>query len=140
MDKRDYCEGSFTVEAVYVMIIIIWIVIALLYSTLYAHDIVVAKSVLQLSLMKGEETKQTTQMINGQTFLMNGYSIKKSEELLCEKATLSYDIEIKDKLIQMILFHGREEGSTSVEKEKATCVELMWDSVVIEEKAGDLYD
>ncbi len=126
-------KASFTVEATFVMLIVVWVVLVLVYSSFYLHDRVVLASDLQFHLQMDEVEQSTIQeKMQSRLFLIDLNDIKQEDGLLSLGATARYHITIRDQWIKMMLLHGGEKGEYHVEKDRASQAELMWDATVID--------
>lgn len=127
-------SASFTVEATFVMIIFIWVIMILLYGAIYIHDETVMKSLLQLRLQQGytEET-EIKKVVQEKLFLIQCDEVKATQGILHDKLILSYHVNIRDKLIQKVLLGSKEHREICVEKGKGTPAELIWTATVIGE-------
>lgn len=136
-DKWAFGNGgsaSFTVEATFVMIIVIWVIVILLYGTIYIHDETVMKSLLQLRFQQGyTEEADIIKVLQEKLFLIQCDEIKVTQGILNDKLTLSYHVSIRDKLIRKVLLGNKEHMQICVEKGKDTPAELIWAATVIGE-------
>lgn len=133
MGERHICgKASFTVEATFVMLVSIWVILMLIYGTMYIHDSVVMKSVLRLRLQQGNlEQRAVKTDMQDKLFLIQCDDIKYSKGILSDKATLSYHLKITGKWIEKIFMNNHKTGEICVEKEKGNGAVLMWDATVI---------
>lgn len=130
--KYLYRKASFTVESTFVMVITIWVIMILIYGSMYIHDSVVMRSVLRLRLQQGDlEEKEVKADMKKKMFLVQCDTLKYKKGILSDKITLYYHVTITNGLIQKILMNGQKTGQISVEKEKGNGAVLMWDATVI---------
>ena len=130
---EKYKEASFTVEAVFVMVIVVWMMVSLIYAALYTHDRIVMKSDLQLFLMKEDISEETfMKSLEGKLFFIQCESVEKSKGLFLEEATLEYQVNVKDKGVLRMLFQSKKTGSIHVERANVNAVEKMWQATVLE--------
>ena len=129
-------EASYTVEAVFVGCITIWVILALLYSSFYIHDRMILGSEIgnriecgsergELSVSEKEENN-LCRLLNEKLFLMKINQVSLTKKIASVRADVRYS-----------LFVTRETGQNFVfTKELIRPMEMKWDYDLLKGKGG----
>ena len=146
--KRQRMEkgGYYTVEAVFIVTICIWVLMAILYSGLYVHDRMVVISEMNQKLAEkfqrgdGEGTlewqDEARQSIANKLMLMRIKKIKVKKGALSAEMTVTYDLPVSLRGIKSLFSGGRQYMSLAVERELVNPVEYKWDYDILKEKGN----
>ena len=131
-------EASYTVEAVFVGCITIWVILALLYSSFYIHDRMILGSEIgnriecgsergELSVSEKEENN-LCRLLNEKLFLMKINQVSLTKKIASVRADVRYSLA---------LFVTRETGQNFVfTKELIRPMEMKWDYDLLKGKGG----
>ena len=89
MQFNDKVKGSFTLEATFVVTIILWIVFSLCYLSLLSHDQVVLYSGGQKCLRENYREEQSREVIQKQLFILKINKVVCKENVLKKKMTVT---------------------------------------------------
>lgn len=134
-------KGVYTVEAVFVMSISIWILVGICYGGMYVHDRIVLESVTNgeasawLSQADSGETKtwceNLRKTLDGKMFLVQVRNVKSSTVLGGKKIQICYVLPVSWNLLKKILMQGRAELVYETVREDIVPAKYMWDSEVV---------
>lgn len=139
-------EASYTVEAVFVGCITIWVILALLYSSFYIHDRMILGSEIgnriecgsergELSVSEKEENN-LCRLLNEKLFLMKINQVSLTKKIASVRADVWYSLPISLSEIKA-LFVTRETGQNFVfTKELIRPMEMKWDYDLLKGKGG----
>lgn len=135
-------KASFTVEAVFVMTITIWILLGMCYLTLYVHDKTVVCSLLhnfiQIQTERGQTEKaaemssQLKEELETDLFISDIKWVKVEKEFLALRAEVSCQAEVHVPFIKMML-SSKWANTAKVSHPTLSAPEYLWDSLVAEE-------
>lgn len=146
--KRRRMEkgGYYTVEAVFIVTICIWVVMALLYSGLYIHDRMVVVSEMNQKLAEkfqrgdGEAAlewqDEARQSIAKKLMLMRIKKIKVKKGVLSAEMTVTYDLPVSLRGIKSLFSGGRPNMSLAVARELVNPVKYKWDYDILKGKGS----
>ncbi len=146
--KRRRMEkgGYYTVEAVFIVTICIWVVMALLYSGLYIHDRMVVVSEMNQKLAEkfqrgdGEAAlewqDEARQSIANKLMLMRIKKIKVKKGVLSAEMTVTYDLPVSLRGIKSLFSGGRPNMSLAVARELVNPVKYKWDYDILKGKGS----
>lgn len=146
--KRQRMEkgGYYTVEAVFIVTICIWVLMAILYSGLYVHDRMVVISEMNQKLAEkfqrgdGEGTlewqDEARQSIANKLMLMRIKKIKVKKGALSAEMTVTYDLPVSLRGIKSLFGGGRQYMSLAVAREIVNPVKYKWDYDILTGKGG----
>lgn len=146
--KRRRMEkgGYYTVEAVFIVTICIWVVMALLYSGLYIHDRMVVVSEMNQKLAEkfqrgdGEAAlewqDEARQSIANKLMLMRIKKIKVKKGVLSAEMTVTYDLPVSLRGIKSLFSGGRPSMSLAVARELVNPVKYKWDYDILKGKGS----
>ena len=145
--RETALRGAFTVEAVFVVTICIWVMMAILYGGMYAHDRVVLVSTVnemtysRLAENQKEKTgpwkKRVKSVLEGRLFLMKIQKVKEKKGLAWDTVTVQYTLPISWKFMKKVLSGGKTKLEYKMTREVTKPVEYMWDAAVIRGKTGN---
>lgn len=134
-------KGVYTVEAVFVMSISIWILVGICYGGMYVHDRIVLESVTNgeasawLSQAETEETKtwceNLRKTLDGKMFLLQVRDVRSSTVSGGKKIQIRYVLSVSWNLFKKILEQGRTELLYETVREDIVPTKYMWDSEVV---------
>ena len=139
-------EASYTVEAVFVGCITIWVILALLYSSFYIHDRMILGSEIgnriecgsgrgELSVSEKEENN-LCRLLNEKLFIMKINQVSLTKKIASVRADVRYSLPISLSEIKA-LFVTRETGQNFVfTKELIRPMEMKWDYDLLKGKGG----
>ncbi len=139
-------SGYYTVEAVFIVTICIWVVMALLYSGLYVHDRMVAISEMNQKLAEkfqrgdgggtSEWQDEVRKSIANKLMLMRIKKVKVKQGVLSAEMTATYDLPVSLRGIKSLFSGGRQYMSLAVERELVNPVKYKWDYDILKEKGN----
>ncbi|MCH5251556.1 MAG: hypothetical protein J1F22_01165 [Lachnospiraceae bacterium] len=139
--------GYFTVEAVFVVSICIWIFAALVFQGLHVHDRVVIESVTNEQtaqwLSKGKEEKaetwkkKTEKVLESRLLLMKVNKIEPEDRQTKVIVKVHYTIPISLPYMKKILSGGSGLSVFETEREHVCGAKYRWDHEALLEKKGE---
>ena len=117
-------KASFTVEAVFVVSICIWVLVALCYGGLYVHDRAVmvsdVNSIVNRELIQrmSEDEGKSRKEINEHLYLLKIRQITKKKYLAWYKVTAEYEVPVSFPLLKKIWLGNKQTGIYETEKEQ----------------------
>lgn len=126
--------GYYTVEAVFVMMICIWVVIALCVGGLYIHDRVVLVSetneVLSECIEEDEKytASQVEERLRKQLFFLHLEKVSAKDGLTGRKVTVKYTLFSYPVLLKKIWLEGKEHAEYTAVRTKRKPTEYRWDA------------
>ena len=126
-------KASFTVEAVFVVSICIWVLVALCYGGLYVHDRAVmvsdVNSIVNRELIQrmSEDEGKSRKEINEHLYLLKIRQITKKKYLAWYKVTAEYEVPVSLPLCKKILIGNKQTGFYDTEKEQVEYARIKWD-------------
>lgn len=133
-------RASFTVEAVFIMSITIWILLSICYLSMYAHDCTaiysLGESFLEREVENGKECKEQEMVSALKDYLTEHLMISQIEEVSVKKKLLSVEgeilfcVDIHVPFLKNILT-GEKGKRVHLSHEKIFPPYYMWDSEVI---------
>lgn len=130
-------KGVYTVEAVFIMSICVWVMMALCYGGMYVHDKVVLESVSNgetaawLSSMESKEESQwkkdLKQELDKKLFLFQIRSVKVTSGWKEKKVQIRYRVPVSWKLLKKIFMENRSEAVYETSRENITPAKSMWE-------------
>ena len=137
-------KASYTVEAVFVCSICIWVMLALMYASFYIHDKMILGSVTSEMtaehFQKGEESvseewkSEVKKTLSVSLFLMQIQKVEAKKGLASVKVKVKYKIPISVQGMKS-LFTGQKESNTYVTvKGLPKPVEYKWDADLVKRK------
>lgn len=130
-------RASFTVEAAFVMSIVIWVVIAVCYLAMFTHDETALYSLgqnyLEMSLENGAEYEETEwqqelrRYVGRHLFITEIKNVSIQKKLMSVKADITFGTSVKFPLIGN-LYEGKNGGKVSLSHEVLLPAEFMWSS------------
>lgn len=136
-------EASYTVEAVFVTSICVWVLLALIYGSLYIHDRTILGSVTneltKRHFQAAEATvsekwkKDVKEDLSKRLFLMQINKVEAKKELTCVKVKVSYRLPISVTNIKTLFTGKATEEYYETAKERVQPVEYKWDYGVLKE-------
>lgn len=134
-------QGIYTVEAVFVMSICIWVLMAICYGGLYVHDMVVMESFTNeeaaawLSRPDPAEKKQWCETmkkeLDSRTFLIRIRSIKTKSVLQTKKVQVYFSVPVSQTLLKKIFMEGKSELLYETAREDTQPAQSMWNRDVV---------
>lgn len=126
-------KASFTVEAVFVVSICIWVLVALCYGGLYVHDRAVmasdVNSIVNRELIQrmNEDEGKSRKEINQHLYLLKIRQITKKKYLAWYKVTAEYEVPVSFPLLKKIWLGNKQTGIYETEKEQVEYARIKWD-------------
>ena len=116
-------EGSFTVEATFVVTITLWIIFALCYLSLFSHDQAVLYSSGQRCLRETYSEKKCKEVMQKQLFIL------KIDDVDCNTNVLYRKLKVKAKIVMTAPFlSSQKEYCDEMQIENWTCSKRLWDT------------
>ena len=136
-------KASFTVEAVFVINITIWVLMAVCYAAVYSHDRTAMFSMAEQYIEQAvEDGKKFTasdmetglkQYVNEHLFLCRADSISVKKELLSVRVDITFHAEVSVPFIKRLLT-GDKGRKISLSHELLFAPEYLWNSREIRDK------
>lgn len=134
MDKD---RGSFTVEAAFIMLIILAVIILIYYAAEYAYERAILQAVTAFEMESAAEKQLDrneikTKLKKELSSRLKRIRIKKVEiqdGILKRKAKVSYAINIKSNLLKKIWMKGKSRIEFIWEKEWINPLHYLWDFI-----------
>lgn len=134
---RMRIRGVYTVEAVFIMSICVWVLIALCYGGIYVHDRVVLESVTNeetaawlSSTERGEESRwrgDLEQELDKRLFLFRIRSVKVTSGWKEKKIRICYTMPVSWRLLKRIFMGNRSEAVYETSREDIVPAKHMWE-------------
>ena len=134
-------EGVYTIEAVFVMSICIWVLVGICYGGMYVHDRIVLESVTNeetaawLSQTDSTETKKWCEnmrkKLDKKMFLAQIKNVKASPVLLGKKIQIRYALPVSWNLLKKIFMQGKAELTYEIVREDIVPAKYMWDREIL---------
>ena len=116
-------EGSFTVEATFVVTITLWIIFALCYLSLFSHDQAVLYSGGQRCLRENYSEQKCKEVMQKQLFIL------KIDDVDCNTNVLYRKLKVKAKIVMTAPFlSSQKEYCDEMQIENWTCSKRLWDT------------
>lgn len=129
MQFNDKVKGSFTLEATFVVTIILWIVFSLCYLSLLSHDQVVLYSSGQKCLRENYPEEQSREVMQKQLFIL------KINKVVCKENVLKKKMTVTAEIVMTAPFLSKQtEYRDEMEIENWTCSKRMWDAEIIKKE------
>lgn len=138
--------GYYTVEAVFIVTICIWVVMALLYSGLYVHDRMVVISEMNQKLAEkfqrgdGEGTSEwrdkERRAIEDKLMLLRIKKMEVKKGALSAEMTVTYDLPVSLRGIKSLFGGGKQFMSLAVARELVNPVKYKWDYDILKGKGS----
>lgn len=129
-------EASYTVEAVFVISICVWVLLALLYGSFYIHDRVILGSVTNELTKKHFQAAEATvsekwkkdvkEDLSGHLFLMKINKVEAKKSLASVKVQVFYRLPISVTNIKTLFTGKAAEERFETTKERIQPVEYKW--------------
>lgn len=141
--KRRRMEkgGYYTVEAVFIVTICIWVVMALLYSGLYVHDRMVIVSEMNRKLAEkfqrgdgGAEAAwqdEARQSIANKLMLMRIKKINVKKGVLSAEMTVTYELPVSLRGIKSLFGGGKQQMTLAAARELVNPAKYKWDYDIV---------
>jgi len=133
-------KGVYTVEAVFIMSICIWVMVALCYGGMYVHDIVVLESVtneeaaawLSSSGQKQEKVwlADLRKDLDNKLFLFQVRTVKVKSGWNEKKIRVHYTVPVSWNLLKKILSGNKSEIVFETVRETLVPAESMWEKEI----------
>lgn len=145
MKKRNIGKsGYYTVEAVFIVTICIWVIMALAYSGLYVHDRMIVMSEMNQKLaeqlQRGEDKitqewkDRAKESIEGRLFLMRIQKAEVKKGVASVDMTLTYELPISLQGLKSVFSDGKKYKSLSVTRELVKPTKYKWDIDILRGK------
>lgn len=137
--------GYYTVEAVFVISICIWVLIALCYTGLYVHDSLLLESagneqtaawIAAGAEKQGDWEKRTKKELQKKMFLFRVKSIKVKKKLTGIEVKMRFLLPISWKRLKQMLSQGKSELVGNIERENVRAARYLWDYELIKGNGG----
>ena len=136
-------KGSYTVEAVFVMTISLWILLAILYSGMYLHDRIVLATITNErtalwldhvdTISEKKWKKDMTEILDKQLFLIRVNEISQKKGVNCRRVKVRYNLPISWAFLRNILSGGKAQSIYKTTREDIRAVRYMWDMDIIKD-------
>lgn len=136
--------GYYTVEAVFLVTICIWVVMALIYSGLYVHDRMVVISEMNQKLAEkfqrgdgrgtSEWRDKARSAIEDKLMLLRIKKMEVNKGVLSAEMTVTYDLPVSLRGIKSLFNRGKQEMSLTVARELVNPVKYKWDYDILKGK------
>ncbi len=127
-------KGSYTVEAVFVMTISVFVILSLCYAAMFMHDKAVVLSASHYVLEKEPEDDQSGKEINGELagklFLIRIHHAEIKNRIFSKKITVDYSLSLSFPMLKRALLGDDETAQIITEQGKADPTALMWDAAI----------
>lgn len=132
--------GYYTVEAVFIVSICIWVLIALCYTGFYVHDSLLLESgsneqtaawIADGTKDKAKWEKEVKKALQTKMFLIRIKSVKAEKGLAHVKVKVHYDLPISWIKLKQMLSRGKSEQKEETERENVQAARYLWDYEVI---------
>ena len=140
MDK-DMSRGSFTVEATFVVMISIWIVLIVCYVSMYAHDEAtlysIGKNYMEISSENGSISREEQVAEGMRKYLQKHVLIGQIKNVSIEKrllyvqAEFEYEAKVRMPFVKRLLT-GTDGKKVVLTHERYSPTEQMWDYEMLE--------
>lgn len=137
-------QANYTVEAVFVMSICVWVLLALFYASFYIHDRVIMGSVTNEQIQRHfQETeakvseewkKELKENLSGRLFLIKINKVEAKKQLATVNVKVFYRLPISVKNIKTLFTDKKAEEAFATTKKQIRPVEYKWDYRVLKEK------
>lgn len=133
-------DGYYTVEAVFIVSICIWVLIALCYTGFYAHDSLLLESagneqtaawIADGANGQGKWEKSTKKELQKKMFLFQIKSVKAQKGLTGIKVKVHYSLPVSWKKLKQMLSQGKSELVEEIERENVQAARYLWDYELI---------
>ena len=137
--------GYYTVEAVFIVSICIWVLIALCYTGFYAHDSLLLESVgneqtaawIADGAKKQEKwQKAAKKELQRKMFLFQIKSVKAKKGLIGINVKIDYSLPISWKKLKQMLSQEGSELVEEIERENVQAAKYLWDYELIQRRKG----
>lgn len=139
-------KGIYTVEAVFVMSICIWILVGICYGGMYVHDRMILASVTNgetaawLSRTDSAETKKWCEdlkkVLDKKMFLIRIRGVKANSVLSGKKVQIHYVLPVSWSFLKKILTQGKAELAYETVREDIVPAKYMWDREIVDHYSG----
>lgn len=139
-------KGVYTVEAVFVMSICIWILVGICYGGMYVHDRMILASVTNgetaawLSRTDSAETKKWCEdlkkVLDKKMFLIRIRGVKANSVLSGKKVQIHYVLPVSWSFLKKILTQGKTELAYETVREDIVPAKYMWDREIVDHYSG----
>lgn len=136
-------RGVYTIEAVFVVSICIWVLIAVCYGGMYVHDRVVLETVTNEELaarLSGPDRKEEKKWcgelkdkLQKKLFLFRILGVKEKSGMQSKKTEVRYSIPVSWNFLKKIFMGGKTELCFETVREDITPANYMWDSEIIKQ-------
>ncbi len=125
-------KGSYTVEAVFVMTISVFVILALCYAAMFMHDKAAVLSaghyILEPEPEKKQSKKELEEILEGKLFLIRINHTAYKDQIFSRKITVHYSLSLSVPLLKRALLGDDGTAQITVEQGKTDPVVLMWDA------------
>lgn len=131
------CEGSYTVEATFVVTVCVWLIIAMCYTGCYVHDELILESECNGCAAKwiadGEKDRRTWEVQmkkkwQKKLFLIRISSVQAKKRLTGERITVRCSLPVSWKKLKSMLAGKDGILSYEFERENISAARYLWDS------------
>lgn len=139
-------KASFTVEAVFVVTIVIWIVAAVCYLSVYSHDeaalYTLTQNFLELAVENGKDLKESEVQIGLRKYLEEHLILTRTKQVGVKKklrfvyADIEYYADVRFPFASMLLPAARGK-QIRISHEKLFAPDYMWDCEAVKEGIKD---
>lgn len=134
-------RGVYTVEAVFVVSICVWVLVAICLGGMYAHDRVVLESVTNEegaawlsqpdTVSEKEWTDGLREKLDGQLYLFRIRGVTTKSVLSGRQIRVRYTVAISWKFLKGIWMNGKSEVAFETVREDVEPAIYMWDASVL---------
>lgn len=139
-------RGVYTLEAVFIVSISIWILVALCYGGMYVHDRVVMESVtneetaswLSRSGAQSEQEWRTAleKKLEQNLLILRVHSVQTTKKLQSQKVQVRYSVPVSWTLLKKIWSGNKNTVVYETEREDVVPAKYKWDASIVDTEKG----
>ena len=136
-------RGSYTVEAVFIMTICVWIFMGIFYCGFYVHDRIILSSVTNEStamwlnsaenISEKKWKQELLSELEEKLFLIQINEISSQKGIGSKKVKIRYSLPISWIFLRRILMGGENSSVYQTTRENIEPAESMWDAQIVRE-------
>lgn len=116
-------------EATFICIISIYILVALIDMTFFLHD----QTVIRARMTRAMIEKESEKKMDEDCLVIKNISYEDTDSLIYQQRTAVFQIEIKDKMLQRF-FRVSKKKQIEVKRNKHKPAELLWDATLLKRR------
>lgn len=123
----------YTVEATFVMMIVIWVMFTIFYGGLFVHDRMMLGSVMNGLAMDDTDETIIKSELDKKMFLLQVEEVKQEKGLISTDVTVRYRLSMQSTVIRNLFQKGRD-SSYTITRETVNPAAYKWDYDIVKEK------